>query len=60
MIKENILQIPLTTQIEASVSDEIPNWIRNNAGWWADRQIDDETFVQGIQFLINERILRIQ
>lgn len=38
---------------------EIPIWIRNNANWWAEDQIDDETFVGGIQFLIKEDILRI-
>jgi hypothetical protein len=38
---------------------EIPSWIKNNAGWWADNAIDDETFVQGIQYLINEEIMNI-
>ncbi len=38
---------------------EIPSWIKNNAGWWADDQIDDTAFVQGIQFLINEGIMNI-
>ncbi|MCH7647785.1 MAG: polysaccharide deacetylase family protein, partial [Thaumarchaeota archaeon] len=37
----------------------LPVWIKNNAGWWADEQIDDETFVQGIQFLINKKIMVI-
>ena len=38
---------------------EIPNWIRNNAEWWASGQIDDDSFVQGIQYLIKEDILKI-
>ena len=38
----------------------IPSWIKNNAGWWADGQIDDETFVQGMQFLVQNRILHIK
>ncbi len=37
----------------------IPEWIRNNAKWWSDGQIDDETFVQGIQYLIKEEIMKI-
>ncbi len=37
----------------------IPDWIKNNAGWWADGQIDDNSFVQGIQFLIKEGIMKI-
>jgi hypothetical protein len=37
----------------------IPSWIKNNAGWWADGAIDDNSFVQGIQFLIKEGIMEI-
>ena len=29
----------------------IPGWIKNNAGWWADGQIDDSSFVSGLQCL---------
>ena len=35
----------------------IPSWVKNNAGWWADGQIPDSAFVQGIQFLIKEGII---
>jgi len=35
----------------------IPDWIKNNAGWWATDQIDDSAFVQGIQYLIKEGIM---
>ena len=37
----------------------IPAWIKNNAEWWAAGQIDDSSFVQGIQFLVKEGILKI-
>ena len=37
----------------------IPGWIKNNAEWWAAGQIDDGSFVQGIQYLIKEDILKI-
>ena len=38
---------------------EIPTWIKNNAGWWATDQIDDSSFLQGIQYLINKVIMII-
>ena len=41
------------------VSDMVPSWIKNNAGWWAKGTIDDDSFIQGIQFLIKENILLI-
>ena len=37
----------------------IPKWIKTNAGWWAENQIDDNTFVSGIQFLIKEGIISV-
>ena len=37
----------------------IPKWIRNNAAWWSDGQIDDSSFVKGIQYLIKEKIMNI-
>jgi len=42
-----------------STEPEIPSWIKNNAGWWADGQIDDTAFIQGIQYLITEGIMDI-
>src|SRR3970282_2557789 len=43
-----------------SGSNQIPSWIKNNAGWWADGSIDDNSFVQGIQYLIKEGIMKIE
>jgi len=37
----------------------IPDWIKNNAGWWATDQIDDSAFLKGIQYLIQEGIMII-
>ncbi len=37
----------------------IPLWIKNNAAWWAEGQIDDGTFIQGIEYLIKNDIIQI-
>ena len=50
-----IILIPNSSAQEAV----IPSWIKNNAGWWADDQIPDSAFLQGIQFLIKEGIMVI-
>ena len=48
------------SQMNQSVQQtSIPEWIKNNAGWWADGKIDDNAFIQGIQFLIKEDVLKI-
>jgi hypothetical protein len=41
------------------VVEQIPAWIKNNAGWWADGKIDDISFISGIQFLIKNDIIQL-
>ena len=40
-------------------AQEIPSWVKTNAGFWADGSIDDATFVNALQFLIGEGIIVI-
>lgn len=40
-------------------TDKVPSWVKNNAGWWAEGSIDENSFVQGIQFLIKEGIMSV-
>jgi len=47
------------TPITTSDTSEIPVWIKNNAGWWAEGSIDDSSFVLGIQFLVQEGFMKI-
>ncbi len=60
-----IIEVPIfpgkdtVPQPDVTPKTTIPEWIKNNAGWWADGQIDDDSFVQGIQFLIKEGIMKI-
>ncbi len=61
IVEIKIAENPLLEKIDDNVvsSSEIPEWIKNNAGWWADGQITDDDFVKGIQFLIKEGIMKI-
>lgn len=49
-------EIKKTVSVPAPVTS-IPDWIKNNAGWWADGQIDDSSFLQGISYLIQNNII---
>jgi hypothetical protein len=40
-------------------AETIPDWIKNNAGWWAEDSISQEDFVSGLQYLIQKGILQI-
>ncbi len=62
------ITVPIFAPEESTIPDptpvptptqNIPSWIKNNAGWWAEGAIDDNSFVQGIQFLIKEGIMQI-
>ena len=55
-----ITAILIVSSSVSSVYAEVPSWVKNNAGWWAAGTIDDDSFVQGIQFLVQEGILKIQ
>ena len=39
--------------------EKVPDWIKNNAGWWADALINDNEFVNAIEFLIKEGIIQV-
>ena len=53
------IEVPIFASDGTKPVEKIPSWIKNNAGWWADGAIDDDAFVQGIQFLIKEKIMKI-
>ena len=39
---------------------DVPDWVKNTAGWWADGLIDDNSFVSGIQWLISNGIIILE
>jgi hypothetical protein len=42
-----------------SASYTIPSWIKTNAKFWSDGKITDKDFVNGIQYLIKQNIIKI-
>ena len=48
------------SHIFPSFSSYVPDWIKKNAGWWAKDQITDYDFVKGIEFMIQEGIIKIK
>jgi hypothetical protein len=50
---------PIKTTEPKTTEYEIPDWIRNNAKWWADGLITDQDYIQGLQYLISQGILKV-
>ena len=42
-----------------SQSVSIPEWVKNNAKWWSEGGIDDNTFATGIEFMIKQGIISV-
>jgi len=64
LINNNIIllhSIPCNEKIESQYGDtkSIPDWIKNNASWWSDNLIDDTDFINGLQYLIKHKIVKI-
>ncbi|MEO2201354.1 MAG: phosphate/phosphite/phosphonate ABC transporter substrate-binding protein [Nitrosopumilus sp.] len=53
----SVTTVPLTQSVNAE--GLIPEWIKNNAGWWVDGTVDDTTFLNGIEFLVENDIINV-
>ena len=48
--------------IPDSLSDStivIPDWIKNNAKWWSEGKIGDSDFTKDLQYLIEQKVIKI-
>ena len=50
---------PSSNNSQPSSKISIPDWVRNNAGWWSDGAITDNDFASGIEFMIKESIIKV-
>ena len=53
------MMIPSTEFTGKASSQSLPDWIKDTALWWADEQVSDGDFVNGIQYLISRGIIRV-
>ena len=65
LINNNIILIDSTidekayTPTDTSATNRVPDWVKNNAGWWAEDLIGDFDFLNGIKYLINKGIILV-
>jgi hypothetical protein len=58
LIEHGIIKIPYTEPGEETVSS-IPEWIKNNAGWWVEGKISDTEFTMALQYLVKTGIITV-
>ena len=58
LIEREIIKIPYTEPGEETVSS-IPEWVKNNAGWWIEGKISDTEFAMALQYLVKTGIITI-
>ena len=58
LIQVEIITIPYT---EPGVETEstIPEWVKNNAGWWIEGKISDTEFTAALQYLVKVGIIKV-
>jgi hypothetical protein len=65
MMQQNIIKTPqfLSKNIGETPSEivlqEIPSWVKNDAYWWSQGEITDYDYVNGIQWLISNQIIKM-
>jgi len=64
LINNNIILldfVPCNDKIQSQYGDtkSVPDWIKNNASWWSENLIGDTDFINGLQYLIEYKIIKI-
>ena len=45
--------------IPTAFAENVPDWVKNTAGWWATDEISETEFVNAIEYLIKKDVIRV-
>ena len=45
--------------IPTAFAENVPDWVKNTAGWWATDEISETEFVNAIEYLIKKGIISL-
>jgi len=45
--------------IPNAFAENVPDWVKNTAGWWAEDAISETEFVNAIEFLVKEDVIQV-
>ena len=58
LIQVEIIKIPYT-EPGGETESTIPEWVKNNAGWWIEGKISDKEFTMALQYLVKIGIIKV-
>jgi len=58
LIQVEIIKIPYT-EPGGETETTIPEWVKNNAGWWIEEKISDTEFTMALQYLVKVGIIKV-
>ena len=58
LIQVEIIKIPYT-EPGGETESTIPEWVKNNAGWWIEGKISDTEFTMALQYLVKIGIIKV-
>jgi len=41
-------------------SSDVPDWVKNNALWWAEGKISEQEYLDAIKFLVDNQVIKIE
>jgi len=50
----------LSSIFRVQKQESVPTWVKDNARWWADNQLPDEDFANGIGYMIEVGIITLE
>ena len=53
------VNFPSIDRTSLAEEPKIPEWVKNNAGWWASDNISESEFLRAIEYLIENDIMKI-
>jgi len=63
LVKERIIEVEVEPQLEESGhpldgEPEVPAWIATTTKWWIDGEVPEDQFLEGIKWMIKNKIIR--
>ena len=55
LVEKNTIKLPEGQILEQKT--QIPYWYKTNGKWWSEGKISDSEFVNGLQYLVNQKII---